>query len=56
MICIIARMRKLSISKGGRNSDIPQKMSSLQQSNPLSVQSDYDGKEFISDKDDELLS
>ena len=52
-------MRKLSISKAGRNSDIPQKMSSLQQSNPLSVQSDYDGKEFISDKsdkDDELLS
>ena len=48
-------MRKLSISKAGRNSDIPQKMSSLEQSNPLSVQSDYDGKEFKSDKDDELL-
>ena len=55
---IIARIKKLSISNAGRNSGL--RMSGLEQSNPLSIQSEYDEISFkkssFREKDEQLLS
>ena len=55
---IIARMKKLSISNAGRNSGV--RMSGIEQSNPLSIQSEYDDISFkkspFREKDEQLLS
>ena len=54
---IIARIKKLSISNAGRNSGL--RMSGLEQSNPLSIQSEYDDISFkkssFREKDEQLL-
>ena len=51
-------MRKLSTSNAGRNSGV--RMSGIEQSNPLSIQSEYDDISFkknpFPEKDEQLLS
>ena len=58
MVLIIAKMKKLSISNVGHNSEV--RMSGIEQSNPLSIQSEYDDISFkkhpFPEKDDQLLS
>ena len=58
MVLIVARMRKLSTANAGRNNGV--RMSGIEQSNPLSIQSEYDNVSFkknpFPEKDEQLLS